>query len=156
MNAKKDRPNVGKFYEGVVEGYGSHGDPVVDPDNYSKKIFVKDVADGVSSHAFVGDKVRMLITSEAEKVMFGELTEVIHKKPEKKWRLLLDIADLFDLDKDKFSVQEHEGVEIPSSIKKAGLRRIFITSLNLFRDYYYLRNKVSYLEEQLDKEKNRW
>lgn len=145
--------NKGKTFLARIEGYGVEGDMIASPLNFSKKAVIKDYSDNIDQTVFSGDIVQIKIKGESKKTMFAEMTAVVDKKVERKYRFLMDIADLLHLGKDNFNFYERKGVDLPMSFTKEGLRESLLKLRHLYRKTGELEKRIEYLEDKLDSEK---
>lgn len=144
--------NKGKTFLARIEGYGVEGDMIATPLNFSKKAVIKEYSDNIDREVFSGDIVQIKVTGESKKTMFAKMTAIVDKKIERKYRFLLDMADLLHMGKDKFNFQERGGVEIPVSFSKEGLREALLKLRYIYRKTGELDRRIEYLEDKLDSE----
>lgn len=133
---------------GKIKAYGKEGDPLVHTEKTQKVIIVKNFDKNLNKHTFIGDEVEVKINSEHENFYFGTMIGIANKKEEYKYRLLLDIGDLLYMDKEMFSFSKlKNNAEVPSDLKKKGVKKILLTIQKLMREKNNLEHELKTLKK---------
>ena len=137
----------GQTITGEITAYGAKGDSIIHLEHIDKVLIVKKISEDINQHTFIGDKIKAEVTEIHENFCFVKMIEVIDKKTEYKYRIMLDLADLLYMDENKFSFSAlKRGTKVPTNLKKKGAKQVFVTMQTLMRENNKLQHKLNKLQ----------